>query len=251
MLANGCIAHWKFNEGSGTAVADWVGGNDGTIQNPAGSAWSAGVINGAYTFDGVGAYLPTADFQSVLRGSFTISLWAKAATWPVADNSLLGYYRNSGPNENNMFIYVYHVGKIGFECSSGADGLSSILLSGVVLTNGQWSHIVCVANATTGFQGIYHNGVLVKSGSGFSGGMPNFVTDGLTMVVAGDRGEEDAQYFFAGTIDNVTLWNRALTFGEVEILYNNGCGCEDLSELDIAGPVRRANLAALPIRKKY
>lgn len=230
-----CVGLWRFNDVVASAVVlDASGqGNNGVLSDdndtPGDTTAEHSATSGnppylvsALTFDGIDDHVTTADFQSVLRGSFSISLWAKAATWPVADNSLLGYYRESGPHENNMYIYVYHSGKIGFDCSSGADSLSYSILSDVVLTNGQWSHIVCVANAISGFLVIYHNGVLVKSGSGFSGGMPSFVTDGLSMIIAGDRGEVDAQYFFAGTIDVVMFFSRAITAPEVEFLFNGG-----------------------------
>ncbi|MBU0579479.1 hypothetical protein KJ628_05955, partial [Patescibacteria group bacterium] len=50
------VAHWRFDEGSGTIAADVSGnGNDGTLRGD--PRWVAGVIGGALEFDGNGDYV--------------------------------------------------------------------------------------------------------------------------------------------------------------------------------------------------
>ncbi|MHC4158980.1 MAG: hypothetical protein ACYSSO_07855, partial [Planctomycetota bacterium] len=72
--SNGLIAHWKFDEGSGSTAYDSAGDNDGTLVN--GPVWTTGQIGGALSFDGVDDYVNISSF-SMPQDSFTIQMWIK------------------------------------------------------------------------------------------------------------------------------------------------------------------------------
>ena len=70
---SGLVAYWKFDEGSGTTVADSSGnGNTGTLVN--GPVWTAGIAGNALYFDGIGSNVTVLDSNSLdLSNSFTLS----------------------------------------------------------------------------------------------------------------------------------------------------------------------------------
>ncbi len=238
-LMSSCVGLWRLNDvAASTVVLDASGqGNNGVLNDdndtPGDATAEHSATSGnppylvsALTFDGTDDHVTTADFQSTLRGSFSISLWAKATTWGDQIRDLVGYCWRSAGNDYEAYIRMpdgIFQRRIKFDCESFADGIdNSIITDTAVLVDGAWNHIVCVANATTGFQGIYHNGILVKNNMSFSGGMPGFLTGGSTMCIGASRVPEGPQYFFAGTIDVVMFFSRAITAPEVEFLFNGG-----------------------------
>jgi hypothetical protein len=72
------IAHWTFDEGSGTTAYDSVGDNHGTlIGDP---TWTSGIIGGALSFDGDGDYINVAhdsNFNIPTGASRTFAFWFK------------------------------------------------------------------------------------------------------------------------------------------------------------------------------
>ena len=75
VAASGLVAYWKFDEGSGTTVADSSGnGNTGTLVN--GPLWTAGRVGNALFFDGIDDNVTVPDSTSLdLSSSFTLSAW--------------------------------------------------------------------------------------------------------------------------------------------------------------------------------
>ncbi|MHC4363403.1 MAG: LamG-like jellyroll fold domain-containing protein, partial [Planctomycetota bacterium] len=75
--SSGLIAHWKFDEGSGSIAYDSVGKNQGAVH---GAAWTTGRIGGALNFDGADDYVDVDDDSALGFGqydSFSISFWAR------------------------------------------------------------------------------------------------------------------------------------------------------------------------------
>ena len=77
---SGLVAYWKFDEGSGTSVADSSGnGNTGTLIN--GPQWTAGRLGNALFFDGIDDNVTVPDSASLdLSSAFTLSAWVNPAS---------------------------------------------------------------------------------------------------------------------------------------------------------------------------
>ncbi|MDP3947882.1 MAG: hypothetical protein Q8Q41_04315, partial [bacterium] len=78
---SGLIAHWKFDESSGTGASDSSGnGNNGTLTN--GPTWATGKINGALSFDGVNDYVIVASSATSMDDmpAITVSAWIKPSS---------------------------------------------------------------------------------------------------------------------------------------------------------------------------
>ena len=94
------------------------------------------------------------------------------------------------------------------------DGVSASSLDtdGAVIANGTWYHVA--ASYDGNYQKIYINGTLVKTSSDLN-----------TVLSSGTSnywiGLSTAQYF-RGLIDEVAIWNDALTSSEITALFNSG-----------------------------
>ncbi len=83
------VAHWTFDEGSGTTAYDSAGSNDGTIY---GAQWTSGQIGGALSFDGYGDYVDLSDIGFSLMGSGISSstgFWFKINTLSPGENKVI------------------------------------------------------------------------------------------------------------------------------------------------------------------
>jgi hypothetical protein len=75
--ATDLVGHWKLDEASGTVAADsWGNGNTGVLVT--GPVWTAGVVNGALSFDRADDTVTVADAANLrLTGDCTIAFWIK------------------------------------------------------------------------------------------------------------------------------------------------------------------------------
>lgn len=76
----GPVAHWKFDEGSGSTAFDSSGnGNDGTLQaDMATTSWTTGKYGGALNFDGVDDYVNVPDSAAFdITEGVTVEFWVK------------------------------------------------------------------------------------------------------------------------------------------------------------------------------
>ena len=80
------VAHWSFDEGSGTTAYDLAGGNDGTLQGD--PQWVAGYFGYALEFDGSGDYIDIAYSSELSLNEFTLSAWVNIA----AETGTFGFH---------------------------------------------------------------------------------------------------------------------------------------------------------------
>jgi hypothetical protein len=197
---------WHFDEGSGTTTYDDSGnGNNGTIY---GATWVSGKFKNALSFDGVDDYVDIPTFPSQNKKSITISLWIK----PLKEG------HGTGWANSDTIIYIGGTSssiKLGYESTNrilldgwGQDGGES----GVVPLN-TWTHVVFVQTSTS--WSIYLNGILSYTRT-------NPYTEDTVQgtVTIGSSLGEMGNYNFNGLIDEVLIYNRALTDAEILDLYN-------------------------------
>jgi probable HAF family extracellular repeat protein/parallel beta-helix repeat protein len=216
----GEVSYWKFDEGSGTTAYDSAGSNNGSVY---GAQWTTGQIDGALSFDGLNDYVNVGDpiDESLDFGaadSFSISAWIRTNT----DSPIVYKRRCSGPGG------VYYEG-YGFQlwaeklffAIEDTSGANAQIFANTIVADNQWHHVVAVRD--TGENKLY----LYADGS--SDATP--ATDATTGTLATSRsfhiGRRDLTFspgyvFFEGTIDDVRIYNRALSAVEIQQLYQNG-----------------------------
>ena len=209
-LASGLVAYWNFNEGSGNLVDDATGnGNIGVWQGTLGSQWTTGLNGDAGKFDGSTNYVlvpasPSISFTT--SSNFTISAWVYTTSAPSLKGIVSGFCGGGqGP-----FLRT-ESGKL--DCG----GQTFISFSYTFPLN-QWVHVACTSSA--GSATLYANGVSLGTGSitmnqGF--GTTIGIGDDYCYIPANGR-------FWSGKIDEVAMWNVALTGTQISTLYNSGAG---------------------------
>lgn len=155
-----------------------------------------------------------------LTGSLTIAAWVKpflsASTFK---GPVIGVAFDAGFGICGWMMYVDWPTRDlrGFRRQSGT-GASVTALSGGVLGADAWAFCVYTHSDTGPTDNIYINGSLQNTTTGFTGSMPTFNTR-PTMGYGFQPLTAPAQKNFLGGIDEVAVWNVALTAGNVSTLY--------------------------------
>lgn len=196
---DGLVSYYALEGG---AFDDGVG-NQGSVVN---ATLTSGQIRDAYAFNGNGAYVAVNDSNSLdFTGNFTLSAWIKPAKatqgYVVEKQGAYMLQFISGTNTTQGGIYI-------------AGTWTALATSSAIPLN-TWSHVVFTYNKSNAI--IYINGVSSGTGSSTS----NIDTNNNPLWI-GAKNSTDRTRDFNGSIDEVGIWNRALTSTEVTQLYNYG-----------------------------
>jgi hypothetical protein len=221
----GCVAYYTLNEASGDAL-DSVAGNDGTTSGVTYGA--TGKIGDAYTFDGVNDYV-NIDSALTPLASTTVGTWS---CWikPVDATPAAGeVFISFSDTDSNSFIrlLISSTGVLFAACRNAA-GVNQWVLDtdSAVFSDGVWSHVAIVQNGTEII--IYANGVLAASTYITTTDKTVWFSD-LSLIDNGRIGDISfnsggEESFFSGEIDEVALFDTALTAAQITELYNSGTG---------------------------
>jgi len=206
----GLVGHWTMSQDSlksPTIIADKTPyGNDGTIYGATFVADRKGKANKAMSFDGSDDYIDCGNDESLdLTGDFSIELWIKSSS------TIAGTLFNKNYISDGYFLTYLNfpdTGKVAFYAGSGDVELDSVESN---LNNNTWRHLVFQVDGTT--QKIYIDGTLDNSREKVSGEAED------TNFFIGSRG--GTWRFFNGLIDDVHIYNRALSVEEIKLLYES------------------------------
>ncbi|KYK27216.1 hypothetical protein AYK26_04095 [Euryarchaeota archaeon SM23-78] len=198
------IALYHFDEGSGTMASDSSGnGNDGTIN---GATWTSNSILGnALEFDGANDYVDCGNNDLLNVDYVTVSMWFKANSFQ--DNA--GLIAKGDNNNRQYWIWTYQ-NSLSTEIDEG--GFTNYLYS---LQAGTWYHLAITydgSNIITYINGTEVNNIAQNTGV--------ILTDDDPLLIGNIPGFQ----YFNGIIDEVRIYNRALTPEEILELYNQGIG---------------------------
>ncbi|MBI2514777.1 LamG domain-containing protein, partial [Candidatus Wolfebacteria bacterium] len=216
--SNGLVGYWTLEEGTGTSTADGSGsGNTGTLTN--GPTWTTGRIGKALSFDGSNDYVNMGDAGAV-EGLSAISFGA----WVNLRN-----YVASGQGAGIVISKIYGAGGYGgnsFDISFGDTYLTTDVYAAgsidyanvgrTIVPLNSWTHIEVTWQSGSPLK-LYVNGAQVASGSYSLSGTTHNVGSPL-LVGAADS--TSVYGFLDGLIDEVRIYNRALSASEVTDLYN-------------------------------
>ena len=213
----GPVAAYNFNEGSGTTVTD-VSGN-GITGNIIGATWTTGGKNGnALSFNGSSSYVDLGNPALLqITGSMTWSAWVKAAANPPDDGQIVAKSDNaSGWQFKTSPDTGPHTFGVGV---AGATNTFAQRYSTTVRSLNVWYHVAGVYNASARTLDIYVNGVL-NNGT-LSGTVP---ASQINSAVNVNIGRRSGGFYFNGVIDDVRIYNRALSQAEIQADMNTPVG---------------------------
>lgn len=208
-LLTGLMGYWKLDETSGGTIDSSGNNYTGTGSNLTYNA--NGKIGRCYTFNGTDSRVT---FGNVIKPTtaLSISLWMKDGG-QTAEKNIINTSVYDGVWRGWRFTR-YSDQAAGVLLSSGTNNLD--VTFGTTLSNDNWYHIVFTWNGTTAY--VYINNVR-NSGWSWSYTISYATTHNLTFGANQSGGQ-----VYDGEIDEVGVWNRALTSNEVSILYNSGSG---------------------------
>ncbi len=214
---SGLVAAYGFNEGGGTTVTDLSGnGITGTIF---GAAWTtSGKYGKALAFNGDSSFVDLGNPSALqLTGSMTWSAWVNAAANPVDDGQIVA--KSDGPS-GWQFKTSPDTGPhtFGVAVSGGAGG-NTQRYSVAPRSLNVWYHVAGVYNAAAGTLDIYINGVL--NNGVLVGTIPASQIDS---PVNANIGRRTGGFYFNGIIDEVRIYDRALSIAEIQTDMNTPVG---------------------------
>ncbi|MDD5053878.1 MAG: LamG domain-containing protein, partial [Candidatus Nanoarchaeia archaeon] len=205
------IAHWRFDEMSGSTAFDGAGANHGAIN---GALWTTGQHGSALNFSGSDQYVSFSnnDDLDFKTNDFTFETWIKFDDITYGKTDIFGQ-RDDGANQRR--IYITGAGELdGYLQTSDIIRVRAVT-SGAGITTGTWYHIVWVCDRDN-TNHVYINGQLQTLGT-------NTVDNGANNIALTSTNYfgKFSTMFLDGIIDELMIYDSALTEEEVLLIYNN------------------------------
>lgn len=207
---SGIVAWWRAEDDA----KDAIGGHDGALQG--GAAFTAGMVGRAFSFDGATQYVsvPT---SAALQPTTSITLEG----WVYASGAFSGYAGiagtwddNTGANRTYLFWVLGQA--MEFLVSPDHNGFVRATDASGPFPTDQWVHVAATYDGTT--IALYRDGVEVAKASTTG---PIAVND-KAFLIGRTEGGSVGPNFWKGSIDELTLYNRALTADEVAGIHAAG-----------------------------
>jgi uncharacterized protein (TIGR03437 family) len=213
---SGLVAAYSFDEGTGLTVTDTSGnGLTGTIVN---ASWSStGKYGKGIAFNGTTSYVDLGNPTPLqFTGSKTVEAWINAAADPADDGQIIAKSDGYGWQFKTSPDTGPHTFGLGVSPNSGS--LIQRYSTSVRSLN-TWYHVAGVYDAVSGSLNIYVNGVL-NSGV-LTGTIP---LSQFNQNVNVNIGRRTGGFYFSGIIDEVRIYNRALSAAEIQTDMNTPIG---------------------------
>ncbi len=205
------VAHWGFDEGSGTTTYDMSGnGNDGALNGD--PQWVAGKIGGAMEFDGTDDYVDCGNDESLnFTDEITITAWVKIDLFGDWDGIV-----TKGIDQSPYAMQMWGNGALRFSANWGSP--SGGIGEGTWNTNTQmvsgiWVHVAITYDGSTlrfyidGAQDSLEVPLNLTFGT---------VSESLVLGCDFPGGDE----YFDGVMDDVRIYDRSLSAAQVQDLVN-------------------------------
>lgn len=193
------VGAWPLDEGSGTVAHDSAGPHDATLTGA--PAWVPGTSGTAVQLDGASQYAATGDPVVDTTGNYSVSAWVRldrTGSWATAVS------QDGDPSSGFYLQYSAADDRLAFSTSSGR------ALADAAPQPGRWYHLTGVHDADAGTYVLYVDGVAQArtwhqpAGDAAPGPLA------IGRAVSGGHHSD----FWPGRVDDVRVWNRALTADE-------------------------------------
>jgi hypothetical protein len=204
-LTTGLVGYWPFCGNANDASGN---GNNGTVNGATLTTDRFGSANSAYSFDGVSTYIDVVHSSSMnLNSAYSVEFWINNL------NNTGGWY--SAVSKDNWFSNQGFINYIAATVFSSVNCAASNHASTFLPIN-SWIHIAVTFENNT--LKVYKDGILVATEN-------QTFSNATTSLRFGARHQNDGTgitNFFTGKLDDIAIWNRALTASEIQALYTTG-----------------------------
>ena len=230
--STGLISWWTGDDNT----LDIIGTNDGTQQN--GVGYTAGMVDNTFVFDGIDDIIVVPDSESLdITGDVTIELWVRRVGYDNQSQTVLckgaGVVNNVDEPAAFLMRFENDLTEFLFEESNGAN----IVINGPAFEDSMWHHYAYVR------QGNQHQ--VYADGFGFGWNTftnPPGSTVGLPLTIGGQNHDptgSNSQFpydlFFHGEVDELSIYNVALTDLQIQAIYDAGSLGKCNDDLNLEG----------------
>ena len=211
----GLVAAYNFDEGMGTTVTDLSGnGNNGVIS---GATWTMqGKFGNALNFDGISNWVTVNDADSLdLTTGMTLEAWVFPTATPTYWTTAIVKER---PEVSSLVYGLFPGSPSNLPLLDVSTDFVHELYGPSAVPINTWTHLAGTYDAVNG-QSLYLNGVQVAHST----------NTGSMVISTGPLrfgGNSIFGEFFLGTIDDVRVYNRALSQPEIQADMNTPVGTE-------------------------
>lgn len=213
VMADQPVAYYPLNETSGTVARDLAGIYDGTYQsNPTlGTPGATAYTGSSVAFDGSSQYVLIGNPDGLnFTGLITMEAWIKPSA-SDGNRNILEHGYNLSPFQE--VVLRIQDGNYQVNSWDGTDHIINVPMSAGDLNN--WVHLVGTYDGVN--WNLYRNGALIGSQAYDTGAI---LVNGGWGIGAGTHAGD--QRFFPGNIDEVALYNHALSADRVQTHYLTG-----------------------------
>ncbi|HVZ75731.1 MAG TPA: LamG domain-containing protein [Candidatus Paceibacterota bacterium] len=205
----GLLSYWKFDEGSGATARDYSG-NGYNLDLYNSPTWTPGKIGSSLSFNSSSIQVASRGFTSAYNfgtGDFSVSFWIKPSS-PWGTGATIGLIgQKSSDSDNGWQIYQDsgHPGHLDVRLTQQHNFLTT-----ATIPTGVWTLATFVRTGGTIYW--YVNGVLDSSSTDTAniiGAAPFYIGYAQTWGA-----------YYNGSLDDIRIYNRALSAGEVANFYN-------------------------------
>lgn len=212
--ANGLVGWWPFN---GNANDESGNGNNGTVNGATLTTDRFGSANSAYSFNGSSSFIECDTIGISNSAARSVSFWAKTSA-----TSSMGLVSWGGNGLGDRFACDFNFSSQGIT----VDGANCAITYSAIVSNSnnQWHYYTFVMDDSSALNQVkvYQNGVLLNNI------LQNFNPTILLNTLSGTNlqfGRINIPslnfHFYQGQLDDIGIWNRALTTAEITALYTN------------------------------
>ena len=215
---NGLVAWYPFN---GNANDSSGNGNNAIVHGAALTADRFGNLNKAYSFDGASSYL-IASASALPTADWTMSVWFLSTN--LSPGAAIMAYGGSSCGTSSILDMNNHdsgLNKYSFQGGCEVNRLDAPYPSSPGYT---WHHLVLTTSRSG--TAIYLDGQRIGSDTTY---VNNTYVAGKDLIIGacvnnngiGAEADQNAGYF-PGSLDDIRIYNRALSSYEVQLLYHEG-----------------------------
>ncbi len=212
--ANGLVGWWPFN---GNANDESGNGNNGTVNGAVLSQDRFGIANQSYNFNGPNNNItvPNSNSLNIVGNQITISFWVNYQN--INDGQIKGISKGGYDIGSGYEVMLDFRPTSGGPYIAFTGGGGSAAITPFNNYDASWAHVLAVFSPTSGGE-IYINGVLQSS---WTGGMQitGFNANSNNLIFGSRTPGQAYVGYLYGMLDDIAIWNRALTQQEITALY--------------------------------
>lgn len=215
-VPSGIVVWWRAQD----SAEDAIGSNNGSLQG--GATFTEGKVGRAFLFNGTSSFIALSNNASMdfAAGDFTIETWCRFDSL-VGAQEVLHKVTGIAPNDQTYFLEFSGFPdspSLRFMVRDTAANQNDLVIP-VPLASGLWYHIAAVRTGNT--NAMYLDGVQI--GSQTAGLSVNTGTGGIASIGnIAYNGTPGIIRYFAGAIDELSLYSKALSQSEIQAIHDAG-----------------------------